>query len=73
MHSVIVSTSKEPQLDNISWLTYKSQYGFHTLHSTELAYFEIIDIIGKDLANGKLPIGVFLDLSKAFDTLDQSI
>ena len=29
---------------------------------------EIIDIIGKDLDNGKLPIGVFLDLSKAFDT-----
>ena len=46
-------------------ILYKSQYGFRTLLSTE-----IIDIIGKDLDNGKLPIGVFLDLSKAFDTLD---
>ena len=54
-------------------LLYKSQYGFHTLHSTELASLEIIDIIGKDLDNGKLPIGVFLDLSKAFDTLDHTI
>ena len=54
-------------------LLYKSQYGFRTLHSTELASLEIIDIIGKDLDNGKLPIGVFLDLSKAFDTLDHNI
>ena len=54
-------------------LLYKSQYGFRTLHSTELASLEIIDIIGKDLDNGKLPIGVFLDLSKAFDTLDHTI
>ena len=27
-------------------LLYKSQYGFRTLHSTELASLEIIDIIG---------------------------
>ena len=54
-------------------LLYKSQYGFRTLHSTELASLEIIDIIGKDLDNEKLPIGVFLDLSKAFDTLDHTI
>ena len=54
-------------------LLYKSQYGFRTLDSTELASWEIIDIIGKDLDNGKLPIGAFLDLSKAFDTLDHTI
>ena len=54
-------------------LLFKSQYGFRTLHSTELKSLEIIDIIGKDLDNGKLPIGVFLDLSKAFDTLDHTI
>ena len=54
-------------------LLYKSQYGFRTLHSTELAALEITDIIMKDLDDGKLPIGVFLDLSKAFDTLDHNI
>ena len=53
-------------------LLYKSQYGFRTLHSTELASLEIIGIISKDLDNGKLPIGVFLDLLKAFDTLDHN-
>ena len=52
---------------------YKSQYGFRTLHSTELAPLEIIDIISKDLDNGKLSIGVFLDLSKKLDTLDHTI
>ena len=54
-------------------LWYKSQYGFRTFHSTELAPLEIIDIIGKDLDNRKLPIGKFLDLSKAFDMLDHTI
>ena len=54
-------------------LLYKSQYGFRTLHSTELASLEINDFIGKDLDSGKLPIRVFLDLSKAFDTLDHKI
>ena len=64
------------QLDeyfNKNNLLYKSQYGFRTVHSTELASLEIIDMIGKDLHNGKLPIWVFLDLSKAFDTLDHTI
>ena len=54
-------------------ILYKSQYGFRTLHSTELASLEIIDIISKYLDNGKLPVGVFLDLSKDFDTLDHTI
>ena len=52
---------------------YKSQYEFRTWNSTELASLEIIDITGQDLDNGKLPLGVFLDLSKAFDTLDHII
>ena len=52
---------------------YKSRYGFRTLHSTELASLERIDIISKDLDNGKSPIVVFLDFSKAFDTLDHRL
>ena len=58
---------------NSNNLLYKSQYGFRSLHSTELASLEIVDIITQDLDQGKLPLGVFLDLSKAFDTLDHSI
>ena len=51
-------------------LLYKSQYGFCNLHTTEMALVEITDIVGKDFHDGRLPIGVFLDLSKTVDDLD---
>ena len=50
-----------------------SQYGFRKSHSTELASLELIDRISKDLDNKKIPLSIFLDLSKAFDTLDHKI
>ena len=50
-----------------------SQYGFRKGHSTELAALELVDRIGKELDNKTTPISVFLDLSKAFDTLDHEI
>ena len=52
---------------------YNSQYGFRILHSTETASLEITDMITKELDNGKLPTEIFLDLSKACDTLDHKI
>ena len=52
---------------------YDSQYGFRAGHSTELASIELIDRITQDLDKGKIPISIFLDLSKAFDTLDHVI
>ena len=54
-------------------LYYKSQYGFRENHSTELAAIENIDKIVENIENGKLPLNIFLDLSKAFDTLDHRI
>ena len=54
-------------------LFYKSQHGFKKQHSTETAALEFIDRIVKFLDNGKLPVAVYLDLSKAFDTLDHNI
>ena len=54
-------------------LLYDSQYGFRKLHSTEYAALEFTDKITQHLDQGKLPIGIFLDLSKAFDTIDHSI
>ena len=54
-------------------LLYKSQYGFRKLHSTELAALEFADKIVSNLEKGKLPLAIFLDLSKAFDTIDHTI
>ena len=54
-------------------LLYDSQYGFRDGHSTELASIELIDRITLDLDKGKILISIFLDLSKAFDTLDHVI
>ena len=54
-------------------LIYNSQYGFRHLHSTELAALELSDRLMQNLDKGKIPIAVYLDLSKAFDTLDHYI
>ena len=50
-----------------------NQYGFRKDHSTELAALEIIDRITQHLDKGATPINIYLDLSKAFDTLDHNI
>ena len=54
-------------------LLYDSQYGYGAGHSTELASIELIDRITQDLDKGKIQISIFLDSSKAFDTLDHII
>ena len=54
-------------------LLYISQYGFRKEHSTENACLEFIDRIMLDLDNGKTPLSIFIDLSKAFDTLNHDI
>ena len=54
-------------------LLYSSQYGYRKFHSTESACLELTDSIAHQLDEGNTPFCLFLDLSKAFDTLDHSI
>ena len=54
-------------------LFFDGQYGVRKKHSTELATIELVDRILSDIDNKLLPVVVFMDLSKAFDTLDHSI
>ena len=61
------------QYFKINNLFYPSQYGFRGDHSTELAALELVDRTKKDLDNKCTPVAVFMDLSKAFDTLDHHI
>ena len=54
-------------------LLYNSQYGYRQGHSTESACMELIDKLHQQLDNSKRPLCIFIDLSKAFDTLNHVI
>ena len=64
------------QLDNhftSNHLYFPGQYGFRKKHSTELAVMENVDRIIENLENGKLSLNIYIDLSKAFDSIDHTI
>ena len=50
-----------------------NQYGFREEHSTYMALLTIVDQISQEMDNKNYAIGIFLDLSKAFDTIDHQI
>jgi len=50
-----------------------NQYGFRKNLSTELALLDLTNQISKALDEQQIMIGIFLDLSKAFDTVNHSI
>jgi hypothetical protein len=58
---------------NQNKLIYSLQHGFRPLYSTETATLYFFDMILKFLDEDKLPFSIFIDLSKAFDTLDHDI
>ena len=49
------------------------QYGFRENRSTELAIIELTNRLTNAIDNGEFTIGIFLDLSKAFDTITHKI
>ena len=52
---------------------YPKQLGFQTGHLTEHAIIQLVDQILESFEYIKYTLGVFIDLSKAFDTIDHSI
>ena len=50
-----------------------NQFGFRKNHSTELAATELLDRLTQDAMKERNPFSIFIDLSKAFDTLDHEI
>ena len=54
-------------------LFYESQYGFLKNQSTEYAAMELTDKVLKDIDEKNISLAIFMDLSKAFDTLDHNI
>ena len=54
-------------------LLFEYQVGFRPNRSTELAVTYFTDLIRKEADNGKATGAVFIDLSKAFDTISHSV
>ena len=54
-------------------LLFESKYGFRKQPSTKLAALELTDRIRSEIDQNKIKFSVFLDLSKAFDTLNHHI
>ena len=52
---------------------YDKQYGFRAKHSTQHVIIDIINNIHNNMDKGLFSCGIFIDLKKAFDTVDHSI
>ena len=54
-------------------LIHKHQYGFRKNHSTEYTSLHIVDYLNYELDKNRTPTNIYLDLSKAFDSLYHDI
>ena len=70
MHRSVHIVSKACTSNNI---LNKSQFGFRKSHSTSHALNYSINCIEKSIKKGNNVLGIFIDLSKAFDTIDHKI
>ena len=52
---------------------FKGEFGFRAKHSTNHATFLITDKIQNAIENKLFACGIFLDLTKAFDTVNHNI
>ena len=57
-------------MNNFNNLFNPNQYGFRKNYSTELALLHISDKFINELDKSNTPLALFLDLLKAFDTLN---
>ena len=58
---------------NLHNCIYDLQFGFREKHSTNHALFSLTEMVREALDNGNFACGIFIDLQKAFDTVDHQI
>ena len=54
-------------------ILFNKQFGFRAGHSTENALLELVDQISNTFNDKNYLLGIFIDLSKAFDTVDHKM
>ena len=54
-------------------LLFDKQFGFQLNNSTEHAILQLVNDISSSLETGEYTLGIFIDLSRAFDTVDHGI
>ena len=54
-------------------ILFENQFGFRPKHSTSMAIIKLVDKIVNAANNNEITAGIFLDLSKAFDTIQHDI
>ena len=54
-------------------ILHPSQYGFREKLSTSIALLKLADDISRSMDSGNITVGVFIDLAKAFDTVNHKI
>ena len=54
-------------------ILYSKQFGFQTGRSTDHATIQLVERIYENFEENKYTLGVFVDLAKAFDTVDHKI
>ena len=58
---------------NIKDIIYPLQFGFSQNYSTSYALIHLTETIKEELGQGKYGCGIFIDLQKAFDTVEHNI
>ena len=54
-------------------ILYEKQFGFQTSHSTEDAILLLVNQLYQSFDESNFTLGIFIDPSKAFDTVDHKI